>query len=553
MRQLLFFAIACIILFSSVLSLSAAIQPQYAFAWGGGGGGGGGGGSSGGGGGGGSTTFYSIAASEGKIFVSALNQNKIKVYPFWSSGSVYENKNMITEFGELGLKDGKFVHPMGIDVSDGKIFVTDSGNNRIQVFDFDGNFVSTFGSKGSADGKFKCPHDIKIYKNKIYVADSDNYRIQVFDFDGNFVSTFGSRDKFDSQPYKLDVFNDKIYVVEIGKNRIQVFNLGGDFLFKFGKKGEDVGELRSPSDIAVSGEKIFVADTKNSRVQVFDINGNFLTTIGSSVAYEGFSRPHSLAILDDKIFVGDRVSFHIQVFEIPDLFSIETSAMPEYEQTALISDKSLGVGFYTVPETPNINGVTDLEINFLKSDMQTIQEHVDYQVHVSKDGNDVFGPISLTHTSRGSVTIPVQFTENGLHKIDVTVGGFLFKPIPSEVVSFTINMGYVNIQPEETSIPGWIRNNAGWWASDQIPDSAFLEGIQYLIKEGIIVIPPTETSESSVDPDAIPDAGQRAKAFDQQIPSWIKNNAGWWADGQIDDNAFVSGIQYLVKVGIIKV
>jgi len=445
---------------------------------------------------------------------------------------------MIMQFGGLGLKVGKFVHPMGIDVSDGKIFVTDSGNNRIQVFDLDGNFVSTFGSRGSSDGKFDCPHDIKIYKNKIYVADSDNYRIQVFDLDGNFVSTFGSRDQFDSQPYKLDVFNDKIYVVEIGKNRIQVFDLGGDFLFKFGKKGEGVGELRSPSDIAVSEGKIFVADRKNWRVQVFDINGNFLTTIGSSVAYEEFVRPYGLAILDDIIFVADSSKLHIQVFEIPDLFSIETSTIPEYEQTALISDKSLGVGFYMVPETSNINEVTNLEINFLKPDMQTIQEHVDYQVHVSKDGNDVFGPISLTHTSRGSVTIPVQFTENGLHKIDVTVGGFLFKPIPSEIVSLTINVGYTNIQPEETSIPDWIRNNADWWASDQIPDSAFLQGIQFLIKEGIMVIPPTETSESS---------------GSQEVPGWIKNNAGWWADGVIDDNTFVSGIQYLVKVGIIKV
>jgi len=91
---------------------------------------------------------------------------------------------------------------------------------------------------------------------------------------------------------------------------------------------------------------------------------------------------------------------------------------------------------------------------------------------------------------------------------------------------------------DETSIPAWIKNNAGWWASDQIPDSAFLQGIQFLIKEGIIVIPPTETSESS---------------GSQEVPGWIKNNAGWWADGVIDDNTFVSGIQYLVKVGIIKV
>ena len=36
------------------------------------------------------------------------------------------------------------------------------------------------------------------------------------------------------------------------------------------------------------------------------------------------------------------------------------------------------------------------------------------------------------------------------------------------------------------------------------------------------------------------------------VPDWVKNNAGWWAEGQIDDNAFVKGIEYLVKVGIIQ-
>ena len=89
-----------------------------------------------------------------------------------------------------------------------------------------------------------------------------------------------------------------------------------------------------------------------------------------------------------------------------------------------------------------------------------------------------------------------------------------------------------------TAIPEWIKNNAGWWAEGQIDDSSFLQGIQFLIKEGIIVIPPTETSESS---------------GSEGVPAWVKNNAEWWADGQIDDSSFVSGIQYLVKVGIIKV
>jgi len=92
------------------------------------------------------------------------------------------------------------------------------------------------------------------------------------------------------------------------------------------------------------------------------------------------------------------------------------------------------------------------------------------------------------------------------------------------------------ISVAEASIPSWIKNNAGWWATDQIDDSAFLQGIQFLIKDGIIVIPPTETTES---------------AGSQEVPVWIKNNAGWWATDQIDDSAFLQGIQYLVKEGII--
>jgi len=51
---------------------------------------------------------------------------------------------------------------------------------------------------------------------------------------------------------------------------------------------------------------------------------------------------------------------------------------------------------------------------------------------------------------------------------------------------FSVVVDRVNI--DETSIPVWIKNNAGWWATDQIDDSAFVQGIQYLIQEGIIVV-----------------------------------------------------------------
>jgi hypothetical protein len=84
-------------------------------------------------------------------------------------------------------------------------------------------------------------------------------------------------------------------------------------------------------------------------------------------------------------------------------------------------------------------------------------------------------------------------------------------------------------------IPDYIKNNAGWWAEGAIDDSHFISGIQYLINEGIMKIPPTTQSNGS---------------HGNKIPEYIKNNAGWWAEGAIDDKTFVQGLQYLIKEGI---
>jgi len=87
------------------------------------------------------------------------------------------------------------------------------------------------------------------------------------------------------------------------------------------------------------------------------------------------------------------------------------------------------------------------------------------------------------------------------------------------------------------TIPDWVKNNANWWSSGQIADSDFVQGVQYLIKQGIVTIPETEASSDS----------------SQQIPTWIKNNAGWWAEGLISDDDFISAMQWLITNGIMKV
>ena len=85
-------------------------------------------------------------------------------------------------------------------------------------------------------------------------------------------------------------------------------------------------------------------------------------------------------------------------------------------------------------------------------------------------------------------------------------------------------------------VPVWIKNNAGWWADGSIDDDSFIQGIQFLVKEKIIEIKESSSSQK-----------------DDKIPSWVKNNAGWWASGQISESDFLSGINHLVKTGIISV
>ena len=93
-------------------------------------------------------------------------------------------------------------------------------------------------------------------------------------------------------------------------------------------------------------------------------------------------------------------------------------------------------------------------------------------------------------------------------------------------------------QSNEISIPAWVKDNARWWAAGEFDDNTFANGIEYMIKVGIIVIP---IAESDVEKQ------------DAVIPDWVKNNAEWWSNGDIPDSAFANAIQYLIKEGIISV
>ena len=103
-------------------------------------------------------------------------------------------------------------------------------------------------------------------------------------------------------------------------------------------------------------------------------------------------------------------------------------------------------------------------------------------------------------------------------------------------IAILISMIIPQTLAEEYTVPGWIKNNAGWWADGLIDDSSFVSGIQWLITNEIIYIPPTVSEKSET-----------------SIPAWVKNTAGWWHEDKISDLEFLNAIQYLVKIGIISI
>jgi len=222
------------------------------------------------------------------------------------------------------------------------------------------------------------------------------------------------------------------------------------------------------------------------------------------------------------------------------------------------TDKNtLNVKLDTDPVDPKPGEITKLKIEFINPQTDQIQQHVDYTISVENNGNMIFGPIPLTHTSQGSVTIPVTL-ENGKNTVQINIEGILFQPISPEKVTFDVMIG--NSAPSDVSndnkinqnstttdsqntstgqkIPEWIKSNAGWWAKDQIDDTTFISGIQFLIKQGIISV----SSQSANSDDSA-----------HGIPQWIKNNADWWSQGLISNDDFLKGIEYLVSNGIIVV
>ena len=194
-----------------------------------------------------------------------------------------------------GAAAGELAEPRGVALdAQGRIYVADTANHRIQRFTADGTPDLTIGTLGAGDGQFNEPRGIAVdAQGNIYVADTWNARVVKLNAQGEFVASWGEGQDFGNgrvasqtdgtlagnaaQP--LGFFGPRsvavdaqgrVYVADTGNKRVVVTDGDGNFLFQWGAAGAGAGQFDEPVGIAVDAQGlVYVADTWNGRVQVF--------------------------------------------------------------------------------------------------------------------------------------------------------------------------------------------------------------------------------------------------------------------------------------------
>jgi DNA-binding beta-propeller fold protein YncE len=175
--------------------------------------------------------------------------------------------------GPIGSAPGQFYGPRSIAVApNGRVFVADTGNKRIEVFTAHGKFLFTWGTAGKGPGQFQEPSSVAVGPDgTVYVTDFWNQRVQVFDATGRFLRSWpvpewtpGSYD----EPYvTVSPSGSSVYVTQPQQQRVAEYTTTGRLLGVFGS-----GQMTTPVGVAaLPGGKIAVSDSGANRVNVFAV------------------------------------------------------------------------------------------------------------------------------------------------------------------------------------------------------------------------------------------------------------------------------------------
>jgi len=252
---------------------------------------------------------------------------------------------VVGAWGENGTEAGQFNFPRGIAVGpDGNIYVVDSDNHRVQVFDPDGIFLREWGGQcnlsteqvcadldgdgpmSPGDGQFQEPWGIAVAEDgRVYVADTWNHRVQVFDSDGSFLTKWGMFGETSTDGWMLygprDIAVDnqgRVFVTDTGNERVVVYDQDGNYLDQWGSEGVIPGYFSEPVGIDLDAEgNIYVADTWNQRIQVFDSTFGYLRewTVNAWPGTNVINKPYLAVDAEGRVYVTDPEGYLVIVFD----------------------------------------------------------------------------------------------------------------------------------------------------------------------------------------------------------------------------------------------
>jgi len=173
------------------------------------------------------------------------------------------------------------------------VYVSDTGNKRIRVYDSNGAFQYDIGAGGSGDGRLNEPAGVDVANGRVYIADTWNRRLAIFNTDGTFVENVTVSAWFEEQgnrPYlAADPARNLLYVTDPDAGRILVYSLDGDCLGSFGQRTTQGAPL--PGDFAVVGGiavddvgNLYVTDLSLGRVMKYDPFQPVVTTVEEPAA-----------------------------------------------------------------------------------------------------------------------------------------------------------------------------------------------------------------------------------------------------------------------------
>lgn len=210
------------------------------------------------------------------------------------AGAAPTTPTFLQAWGSAGSAPGQFLGPGGTAVdADGNVYVTDSGNHRVQKFSRSGALILTWGSFGTGDGQFNGPWGIAVDRSgNVYVGDLNNHRIEKFTSQGVFLTKWGAFGSGNGQfngPYGVATDADgNVYVSDNANSRVQKFSSSGSYLAQWGSVGSGDGQLSSPYGVATDpAGNVYVADYNNNRIQKFSGSGTFLLAWGSPGSGDG--------------------------------------------------------------------------------------------------------------------------------------------------------------------------------------------------------------------------------------------------------------------------